>query len=162
MIDQDPVALGDAVVKASRKALTVRYEILPYLYSLFVQAHLFGTPVARPLFFNFPGDRSAYGISDSQFMLGDALLIVPVLEEVRCYPIFKKTRLSKISFQGATKVQCYLPPGSVWYNYYDGKAVTSGGGFVDLDAPLDTIPVLVNGGKVLFRKKSGAATTTER
>lgn len=83
-IDQDPVSLGPEVVAASKKALGVRYEILPHLYTLFVQSHLFGTPVARPIFFNFPLDRNAYSVSDTQFMLGSSVLIVPVLEEV-CY-----------------------------------------------------------------------------
>lgn len=49
--DQDPVALGERVVEASVKALTQRYTLLPYLYTLFFNAHLTGEPVARPLFF---------------------------------------------------------------------------------------------------------------
>lgn len=50
-IDQDPVALGDLVVKSSKKALAVRYSLLSYLYTLFWEAHSSGTTVARPLFF---------------------------------------------------------------------------------------------------------------
>ena len=81
-IDQDPVSLGEDVVSASVKALRIRYSLLPYLYSLFVRAHLSGHPVARPLFFTFPHDKNTYNVSEQQFMWGDGLMIVPVLHEV--------------------------------------------------------------------------------
>ena len=81
-IDQDPVALGPGVVAASVKALDLRYALLPQLYTFMVAAHLRGTPVARPLFFNFPQDARGYNVAESEFMLGDSLLVAPVLEEV--------------------------------------------------------------------------------
>lgn len=49
--EQDPVAMGDLVIKSSKRALTIRYWLLPYLYTLFFRAHKFGETVARPLFF---------------------------------------------------------------------------------------------------------------
>ena len=41
-----------------------------------------GTPVARPLFFNFPKDEQGYNVAETEFMLGDSLLVAPVLEKV--------------------------------------------------------------------------------
>jgi len=49
--DQDPVALGPLVIESAKKALLTRYSLLPYLYSLFWRAHIYGETVARPLFF---------------------------------------------------------------------------------------------------------------
>lgn len=49
--EQDPVALGPKVVNASKIALTARYTMLPYLYTLFWKAHINGDTVARPVFF---------------------------------------------------------------------------------------------------------------
>ncbi|KAK9880765.1 hypothetical protein WA026_013086 [Henosepilachna vigintioctopunctata] len=79
-IDQDPAALGDLVIRSSRKALMARYSLLPYLYTLFWAAHTNGDTVSRPLFFEFTSDSNTYNI-DSQFLWGPALMIIPVLED---------------------------------------------------------------------------------
>ena len=81
-IDQDPVSLGPEVVEAAKEALTIRYSLLPFLYTLFAKAHLYGSPVLTPTFFHAnAGDKIAYTI-DNQFFWGNELLIVPVLSEV--------------------------------------------------------------------------------
>lgn len=138
-IDQDPVAMGKDVVDASRAALTQRYILLPYLYSLFFNAHLTGEPVARPLFFQFTKDPETYAI-DTQFMWGSGLMIVPVLHE------------------HATKVRAYLPHG-LWYDWYVGYSVEGQGDYTSLDAPRDKIPLLVRGGSVLPTQMAGNTTT---
>ena len=80
-IDQDPVSLGPEVVKSSKQALSIRYALLPFLYSLFVKSHILGEPVVTPVFFHaIPGDEMAYYIDDQMFW-GSELLIVPVLSE---------------------------------------------------------------------------------
>nr|CAD7395421.1 unnamed protein product [Timema cristinae] len=81
---QDPASLGDDVAAASKKALLVRYSLLPYLYTLFYKAHTQGETVVRPIFFEFPSEDSTYRI-DTAFMWGPGLLIVPVLQEVGTY-----------------------------------------------------------------------------
>jgi len=74
--------MGQRVVEAARNALNIRYSLLPYIYTLFVGAHLSGHPVARSVFYEFPKDRDTYDLSERQFMLGPSLMVVPVLEEV--------------------------------------------------------------------------------
>ena len=49
-IDQDPAALGEPVISAAKRALNIRYELLPYYYTLFYKSHSFGNTVVRPLF----------------------------------------------------------------------------------------------------------------
>lgn len=141
-IEQDPVALGDLVVQSSKRALKIRYWLLPYLYTLFFRAHKFGETVARPLFFEFPNDPTTYDI-DTQFLWGHSLMIIPVLEE------------------NEVKVTAYLPRG-VWYDLYTKKALFAVDKHVTLNAPLDTIPLMVRGGSVLPVQKPAATTTDSR
>ncbi|KAH9371105.1 hypothetical protein HPB48_015670 [Haemaphysalis longicornis] len=77
---QDPSAFSVEFQAVARNALKLRYDLLPFLYTLFHHAHTKGTTVARPLFHVFPNDTEAYEI-DRQFMWGDALLMTPVLEQ---------------------------------------------------------------------------------
>ncbi|XP_046402984.1 lysosomal alpha-glucosidase-like isoform X2 [Ischnura elegans] len=130
-IDQDPVSLGPLVVQSARKALLIRYSLLPYLYTLFWRAHAFGDTVARPLFFEFPDDPNTHGI-DRQFLWGSGFMIVPVLDE------------------GKTAVDAYIPKG-IWYDFYSKEVISSSetGHMVTLPAPADTIPLLVRGGTII-------------
>ena len=74
-----------SVATISRKILSLRYELLPYYYTLFYKASkpVTSTPsatVTRPLFFEFPNDTKTHSI-DRQFMVGSALMISPVLQQ---------------------------------------------------------------------------------
>eukprot|EP00095_Tigriopus_kingsejongensis_P008887 snap_masked-scaffold566_size135349-processed-gene-0.4 protein:Tk08887 transcript:snap_masked-scaffold566_size135349-processed-gene-0.4-mRNA-1 annotation:"lysosomal alpha-glucosidase" len=142
--DQDPVSLGPEVVTAARQALTIRYSILPTLYTLFVHAHLKGTPVAQPLFFQFPEERTTYYLGERQFMWGDQLMIVPCLTE------------------GETEVEAYIPHGS-WYRWstWDRLDMVEGQ-FVRVSAPLDTIPLFARGGSIFPMKPPASTTTASR
>ena len=85
-IDQDPAVWAERghpeVTDAARNSLRLRYQLLPYLYTLFYKAHTFGHTVARPLFHEFPEDNNTHAI-DEQFMLGPSLLVSPFLYPVR-------------------------------------------------------------------------------
>lgn len=50
-----------------KDALLTRYHLLPYLYTLFWQAHVFGPPVVRALFYDFPTDVIALN-TETQFL----------------------------------------------------------------------------------------------
>ena len=70
--------------------------------------------------------------------------------------------MNMLSLQGATSVEAYLPSNSLWYNYYSQEKYEAAeeGRYLVLDAPLDTIPILVRGGSMLVKKKTGAAKNT--
>ncbi|KAJ9599217.1 hypothetical protein L9F63_010301, partial [Diploptera punctata] len=138
-IPQDPVALGPEVVESARKALLIRYSLLPYLYTLFWKAHVYGDTVARPLFFEFPDDEKTYSI-DEQFLWGSALMIVPVLKE------------------NVTVVSAYLP-NVLWYDIYTLSLVNGSGSEKTLSAPLDTIPLLIRGGSAIPAQVPNTTTT---
>ena len=77
--DQEPFRLGDTVLEASRFALNTRMSLTLYFYELFHRAATEGGTVARPLSFEFPDDTATWDM-DTQFMVGPAFMISPVLE----------------------------------------------------------------------------------
>ncbi|KAM7146422.1 lysosomal alpha-glucosidase isoform 2-T2 [Macrochelys suwanniensis] len=139
---QEPYAFSPAAQEAMRKALFLRYSLLPYLYTLFHKAHSAGETVARPLFLEFPTDPNTLSV-DRQLMWGAGLLITPVLEA------------------GKTKVSGYFPV-ETWYNLMTGSVIHSKGQWVLLPAPLDTINVHVRAGHILPLQEPGFTTTESR
>lgn len=135
--------LWKTVTASAKKALPLRYRLLPYMYTLLHEAHVTGTPVARALFFVFPEDEATLDISD-QFLLGDAILVSPVLKAKQ------------------TSVRAYFPAGT-WYNLFDwSRVLSSNGSFEVLDAPWDTINVHVRAGAVVPMQDYATTTTLAR
>ncbi len=124
----EPWEFGPEVEAAARAALRLRYELRPYLYTLFHEAATTGAPVLRPLLWAFSEDPRAAAIED-QVMLGDALLAAPV-----CDP-------------GQRQRGVYLPAGR-WYDWWTGDAY-DGPDVVQVDAPLDRLPLFARAGTLV-------------
>jgi len=111
------------------KYLRLRYELLPYTYSLGYSTYQNGAPFMRALFMDFADDPNATDISD-EYMFGPAFLVAPVTE------------------QGATSRKVYLPAGSDWYDYWTNERI-KGGQTITAAAPIDTIPLFVRAGSIV-------------
>lgn len=84
-----------------RRALNLRYSLMPYIYAQAKDSAAKGFPMLRALFFEFPADDTAWLVED-EYMFGANLLVAPLFEDA----------------QAARKV--YLPPGA-WIDYQTGK-----------------------------------------
>ena len=111
------------------KYLRLRYELLPYIYSLGYRTYQTGAPFMRALFMDFPDDPNVADIPD-EYMFGPAFLVAPVTE------------------QGAVSRKVYLPAGSDWYNYWTNER-SKGGQTIVVAAPIDTIPLFVRAGSIV-------------
>jgi alpha-glucosidase (family GH31 glycosyl hydrolase) len=120
----DPVELwtDPDTVAVFRAYARLHTAIEPYLYRYAVIAHQRGLPIVRPLFLNYPTEPQTYALDD-EYLLGDDLLVAPVLT------------------QGQVVRRLYLPAGR-WSEYWTGRR-HRGPGWIEVDAPLHQIPLLV-------------------
>jgi alpha-D-xyloside xylohydrolase len=106
----------------------LRYELMPYIYSVAWKVTNEGYTPMRPLVMDFRTDSRALNIGD-QFMFGPAILVNPVTEEK------------------STSRHLYLPKAK-WYDFWTGAAF-DGGKAIDTPAPLDRIPLFVRAGSIV-------------
>ncbi|WP_405549930.1 glycoside hydrolase family 31 protein [Streptomyces globisporus] len=125
---REPWEFGPEVLEHARTALVERERLHPYFVSLSQVARLTGAPYVRPVWWGAPGDRALRECEDA-FLLGDALLVAPVLEP------------------GVQRRAVRLPRGR-WYDTVTGRAY-EGPGQVLVDAPLSGVPVLARAGAVI-------------
>ncbi len=128
---KEPWAFGYRDEAINKRAIELRYELLPYIYNAMEQASETGVPALRPLFLEFPNDDHVAGIDD-EFLFGADLLVAPVLEE------------------GVTERDVYLPAGD-WFDYWTGRRF-KGGRTIHMPVTLDSIPMFVRGGGFIFRQ----------
>jgi hypothetical protein len=118
---------------AIRHALELRYQLMPYLYTMARHTHERGVAVCRPMYYAYPEHESAYH-ARGQYQLGDDLIAAPITE-----PADPKTGL-------ATK-DVWIPPGQ-WYYFDTGEAVM-GPRWIHLAVGLDTIPLFARAGAIV-------------
>lgn len=126
--DQEPWRFGKYYEDIIRKYLKLRYQLLPFLYTILEEAHRTGVPLFRPLVLNYQDDANTYNLDD-EFMIGEDLLVAPIVKP------------------DVTSRLVYLPKG-IWYDYWTNKKYT-GGTMVRVDTPLDTVPMFVRGGAII-------------
>lgn len=145
-LSQEPYR-WESVASASRTAMNIRYTLLPYMYTLFHQAHTSGSTVMRALAWEFPNEPQLAGV-DTQFLLGPNILVTPVLQPQ------------------VSTVQGVFPgviDGTSWYDWYTGARVNAQAGVnTTISAPLGHIPVYIRGGSVLPTQEPGYTTTESR
>lgn len=124
------------------KAFTeLRYRLLPYIYSLAAKEVFEGYTMFRNLVFDFREDPVCHNISD-QFMLGSSLMVCPVLK-----PMYWEKHNQALENVSKTR-RVYLPSGGRWYDFWTSE-VHSGGQWIELDAPIERIPILIREGSIV-------------
>ncbi|MDR2008072.1 MAG: DUF4968 domain-containing protein [Alphaproteobacteria bacterium] len=115
--------------KYIRDAIQLRYSLAPYFYSLLHESATLGSPIMRPLVYEFQEDSKVHEESFN-FMLGQAILVANVLEV------------------GQTLKDIYLPKGSSWYDLKTYKYY-QGGQSIQVDVDLDSIPMFLRSGSIV-------------
>ncbi len=130
----------DIVTKAkAKKQIELRYQLLPYNYTIAYQNSMFGTPLMRPLFFDEPDNKVLSSVCES-YLWGNDFLVSPVTK-----PNIKRQSI-------------YFPIKSNWYDFYtDAKHLA--GTTVNIKVSVDYIPTFVRAGAFIPMIKTIQNTT---
>jgi alpha-glucosidase len=132
---QEPYKYGEPYASICRKYIEIRYKLLQYFYDALYECTTTGLPICRPLFLTDRSDRQVYQHLDDQFMVGNDILVAPVVTP------------------GRTNRDVYLPAGSDWFAYTDNTAPlagpNAGGTAISWYVPLDIVPIYVRAGAIV-------------
>lgn len=126
--EQEPWSFGDEVTDITRKFIELRYQLLPYLYTMFYKYVKEGIPMLQSLVYYDQEDTQTHFRTD-EFLFGEQILVCPVQEA------------------NAKGRRMYVPKGK-WYNYWT-EEVVDGGVEKWVSADIDKIPLFIKAGSVI-------------
>ena len=118
-------SFGEEAYQIMRKYLNIREEMLPYIKKQLEITKSTGTPLMRPLVYEYPDDPNTYELCD-EYLFGERVLVAPVME------------------YGVRRRRVYLPEG-VWTSGLTGEIYKAGGRgqYIEERAPLEYMPVFI-------------------
>jgi alpha-glucosidase len=134
--DSEPWTYGEEVEQICRNYIKFRYQLLPYIYSLFYDAAKTGMPVQRSLAIYQTHDARVYEYHN-QFLLGPSILVAPAESNKELLKVF-------------------LPSGD-WYDLYSGK-LFQGNTEMIVECPIHKLPVFIKAGSVLPMQHAASHT----
>ncbi|MGE0772185.1 MAG: glycoside hydrolase family 31 protein [Cyclobacteriaceae bacterium] len=139
--DSEPWSYGEEVEQISRNYIRFRYQLMPYLYSLFYEASQTGMPVQQSLAIEHAHDDRVFDHQfHHQYLFGPFILVAPVE-----------------SGKELTKV--FLPAGN-WYYVFTGEKF-AGDRVITIDCPIHRLPIFVKAGAILPMEAANANTSVK-
>jgi alpha-glucosidase (family GH31 glycosyl hydrolase) len=124
------VTYKDIVTKAkAKKIVELRYQMLPYNYTLAFENNQKGTPLMQPLFFDEPTNVALHTVSES-YLWGNDFLVKPITKA------------------GVTSTEMYFPKSNNWFDFYSNEKHTAGT-TATVKLAEDHIPTFVRGGSFI-------------
>ncbi|MFQ6862478.1 MAG: alpha-xylosidase [Beduini sp.] len=127
-----PWQYGEEAVAVTRQFTKLKLSLMPYLYTQSVKTHQTGIPMMRAMVLEFLEDRTTHSL-DNQYMLGDQLLVAPILQE-------------------NGEVEYYLPKG-IWTNILTNKEY-EGGNWIKETHGYDSLPLMVRENTILVTSEN--------
>ena len=134
-VPSEPIYRSEKAKKIAKQAIELRYKLLPYNYQLAFENHTDGTPLMRPVFFEY-GDRLE---NAETYYWGENFLIAPVLKP------------------GIKKMDIDLPKDSKWFDFYTDK-VYDAQKLSDFALSENHIPTFVRAGSFIPMSKDLQST----
>jgi alpha 1,3-glucosidase len=130
---REPYIAGTPYTEIITQALRLRYQLLPAWYTAFHEASTTGAPIVRPNFYIHPEDEAGFAVDDQLYIGSTGLLAKPVTSE------------------GADSVSVYIADDQPYFDYFD-YTTYQGTGHHTVPAPLEKIPLLMQGGHIIPRR----------
>ncbi len=124
----EPWTYGPEALANFIKYDSLRYALLPYIYSNAYQLHKTARPMMTPLVMDYPNDENTYTIT-RQYMFGPGMMVCPV------------------TTKGALSQTIYFPEGE-WFDYETGQQYT-GRQYKSFLTPLDVLPIYIKAGAII-------------
>jgi len=121
------------IQQALKEAICLRYQLVPYVYSMARVAYETGVSICRPLYYDYPEANEAY-VKEwrNEYMFGDNILIAPIGEPMK---------------DGVSHKKIWLPKGK-WYDWFTHEMI-EGGQVIERNYALHTYPVFVKAGSII-------------
>jgi alpha-D-xyloside xylohydrolase len=139
--NKGPWDFGPEALDIYRRYAKLHTQLFPYLHAAARESHETGMPIIRPMVLAFQRDGVARR-QDFQYLFGPSILVAPIHQPV-------------------TSRSLYLPSGETWVNWWSGE-VLQGGRYVEVDAPMDQIPLFVRAGALIPMLPPDVDTLVER
>lgn len=138
-VPSEPIFKNLATKALAKQAIELRYQLLPYNYTLVFKNSQTGKPLMRPLFFEDESNSNLLNVATTYFW-GDNFLISPIVEK------------------GSKTQQVHFPKGSNWFDFYTDEKI-KGGQILEVKTREESIPTYVRGGS--FIPMANVVQTTE-
>lgn len=122
-----PWTYGKKGIDLARKYFSLRYGLIPYLYTYCRVVSDFAIPLCAPLYLVYPKNDKCYS-HPGEYFLGHDLLVAPVTDSMG-------------------RKEVYLPPGQ-WMNFFSGKSF-KGDSVYSGSYAIDETPVFVKTGTII-------------
>lgn len=130
---REPYLASEPYKSVITQALRLRYSLLPVWYTAFHEASTTGAPILRPNYYVHPSDEKGFAVDDQFYVGSTGLLAKPITAE------------------GATTTEIYLADDEKYYDYFDFWTY-QGPGSYKVSAPLEVIPLFMQGGNIIPRR----------
>ncbi len=128
-LPSEPVFWDDTTKALAKQAIELRYQLLPYNYTLSWENTMTGAPLMRPLFFEEPENEQLFDY-DTSYLWGKDFLIAPIMNA------------------GQETIEFYAPAGSSWFDFYTDESL-DGGQYHTVATHMEYIPTYVRSGAII-------------